>query len=399
MNNMKNLNEETLKIFGEPKKIIEDRILNIENGLPSAKIENNQINFSFEEKGNILEQMKKYNVPGISIAVISNYEIEWVKSYGLKDVRKKQKVSINTIFEAGSVSKTLTAMAVLYFFEKKMLNLDESINNILESWKLPENEFTKKHKVTLKNLLTHTSGINLPDSMFNYEDEFIPTLEQVLNGESPALNDPVEVLFTPGTNHQYSNHGYIVIQKILEDVARKKFPEIMRELVFEPLAMNNSTFYYPSEEIKNTIAIPHDQNGEAKESGLHHTALAHGGLLSTPIDLANFTLELMGAYQGASNRVLSSAMVKKMLSPVVKLNPAQFFGLTGQGLGIFLIEKEGNLFFVNTGKNLPGMNCVIKGNLLTGQGAVIMSNGIRGDLLNLEINFSIDQEYQESFWG
>jgi len=249
------------------------------------------------------------------------------------------------------------------------------------------------------HLLTHTSGINLPESMFSYDDDFIPTLEQVLNGEYPALNDPVKVLFSPGTNHQYSNHGFIIIQKILEEISGNKFPEIMREVVFEPLEMNNSTFYYPSKEMKNILATNHDHNGEAKETGLHHTALAQGGLLSTPLDLAKFTVELMKAYQGESNRILSTALVKKMLTPFIALDPAQFFGLTGQGMGIFLIEKERELNFISTGQNLPGMNSVIKGNPLEGQGVAIMSNGRRGDILNSEVNTSIDQEYQESFFG
>ncbi|MFX1389599.1 MAG: serine hydrolase domain-containing protein [Promethearchaeota archaeon] len=393
-----NSDDKTLKIFSKNEKIVKDKIKRIENGLPRVKFDNYQISFNFEEKQNLMHQMEDYKVPGISIAIISNYEIEWVKSYGIKDVRKNENVSIDTIFEAGSISKSLTAMAVLHFFEKGMLDLDEDINSILKSWKLPENKFTKEKKVTLKHLLTHTSGINLPDSMFSYKDNFIPTLEQVLNGESPALNDPVEVIFSPGTNHQYSNHGFLIIQKLLEDISGKKFPEIMREVVFEPLEMNNSTFNYPSVEIKNSLAIPHDYNGGPKETGLHPTALAQGGLLSTPLDLAKFTVELMSGYQGKSNRVLSPTNVKMMLTSVVALDPSKFFGFTGQGLGIFLIEKEESLNFVNMGQNLPGMNSVIKGNTLTGNGAVIMSNGRRGDVLNLEVNIAIDQIYEDSFW-
>ncbi|MFW9826342.1 MAG: serine hydrolase domain-containing protein [Candidatus Thorarchaeota archaeon] len=397
MKNTSKFDNLSLKIFGKQKKIIEDKIHSVENGLPHAEIANNQINMRFEEKTNILDQMNKYKVPGISIAVISNFEIEWAKSYGIKDIRNKEKVNLDTVFEAGSISKSLTAAAVLHFIEKKILTLDENINNILQTWKLPENEFTKESKVTLKHLLTHTSGVNLPDSMFSYDDKFIPTIEQVLNGEPPALNDPVEVLFSPGTKHQYSNHGFIIIQKILEDISGKEFPKIMKEIIFEPLKMNNSTFYYPSEGMKKTMASPHDLNGEAKETGLHHTALAQGGLLSTPTDLAKFMLELMKAYQGKSNRILSSALVKNMLTPIVTLNPVQFFGLTGQGFGIFLIEKEKTLNFINTGQNLPGMNSVIKGNPLNGHGVAIMSNGRRGDILNLEVNISIDKLYQGFF--
>lgn len=220
----------------------------------------------------------------------------------------------------------------------------------------------------------------------------------MLDGEPPAINDPVKILTYPGKKHDYSNFGYLIIQKLLEDVSGKPFPDIMKETVLEPLEMTNSTFTYPSEELLKRIAVPHDKKGEARESGLHPTALAQGGLLTTPIDLGKYVVELMNAYRGRPSRVLSPSMVRKMLTPEVKLNPREFMGFTGQGPGMFLVERENNVFFTHPGANELGATCNVIGCAETGQGAAVMTNGINGSLLSLEALFSVTKEYNWSLW-
>lgn len=175
----------------------------------------------------------------------------------------------------------------------------------------------------------------------------------------------------------------------------------MKKIVFKPLEMNNSTFDCSPEELKKRATVPHDENGEAKEHGLHPTAFAHGGLLTTSLDLGKYVVELMSAYNGKSSRVLSSSIVKKMFTPEVKLDPKEFMfwgGCTGQGLGMFLIEKEKDMFFTHPGVNMPGAICNVIGCAGTGQGAVIMANGINGGPLLLEVLFSVAQEYEWSLW-
>ncbi len=387
-----------IKIMGKPINEIKERIERVENSLMEVKYKNGlDITFS-GEKTSIPERMQSYKVPGVSISVINNYEVEWAKSFGVKDVRTENIVTTDTLFEAGSTSKALTAAGVLHLVERKLFDLDGSINDKLVTWKIPDNEYTKEIKTNLRHLLTHTSGINRPDGGFEIEKEKIPTLNQVLNGEPPAVNRPVKVLTFPGKKHDYSNFGYIIIQKLLEDVSGTSFPDIMKKIVFKPLEMNNSTFDYPSGELKKKATVPHDKNGEAKEPGLHPTAFAQGGLLTTPLDLGKYVVELMNAYNGKSSRILSSSMVKKMFTPEVNLNPKESMGFTGQGLGIFIIEKEKDIFFAHPGTNMPGATCNMIGCAETGQGAVIMTSGINGSLLSLEILFSIAQEYKWSLW-
>lgn len=393
-----NVENGTIKIWGKPVNEIKGRIERVENGLMEVKYKDG-LNITFSgEKTSIPERMQSRKVPGVGISVINNYEVEWAKSFGVKDVRTENIVTTDTPFEAGSTSKALTAAAVLHLVEKKLFDLDGSVNDKLVTWKIPDNEYTKEIKINIRHLLTHTSGINRPDGGFDIEKENIPTLNQVLNGEPPAVNDPVKVLTFPGKKHDYSNLGYVIMQKLLEDVSGKSFPNIMKKIVFKPLEMNNSTFDYPSEELKKKATVPHDKNGEAKEPGLHPTAFAQGGLLTTPLDLGKYVAELMNAHNGKSSKILSSSMVKKMFTPEVNLNPKEFMGFTGQGLGIFIIEKENDIFFTHPGTNMPGATCNMIGCAETGQGAVIMTNGINGSLLSLEILFSITQEYKWSLW-
>ena len=392
------MKSEKLKIFEKDKAKAIDRIQKIESGIPQLNLEGLP-SPNWEDVGTIEESMKKFKVPGISIAVIDNFEIKWIKCFGVKDIRTNEEVTLDTLFEAGSTSKTLTATAILNGVEQSLLSLDEDVNSKLLSWKIPENNFTKENKVTLKHLLTHTAGINRPASMFGVEEGKIPTIEQLLEGESPAINDPVEVCFKPGSDHSYSNLGYIIIQKLFEDITRKQFHDIMKEIIFTPLGMNHSTFEYPTGELKKNAIVPHDQDGEARETGLHPSASGHGGLLTTPFELSLFLVELMKAFNGESSKIISPEMVKQMFSSQIKLDPTKFSGFTGQGLGIFLIEKEGKLLLTHPGTNMPGATCMMIFHPLTGQGAVIMANGINGELVNIQLLFAIAKEYSwPSMW-
>ena len=106
----------------------------------------------------IEERMAHYGVPGVSIAVIKDFKIEWLKAYGVMDRDTKEPVTTTTLFQAGSISKPVSAYAALKLVEQNKISLDSNINDYLKSWKLPDNDFTKNKKVTLKHLLSHSAG-------------------------------------------------------------------------------------------------------------------------------------------------------------------------------------------------------------------------------------------------
>ncbi len=186
-----------------------------------------------------------------------------------------------------------------------------------------------------------------------------------------------------------------MIQQILEDVLSQPFAQIAQEKVFEPLSMKHSTFIYPLKpDLQANEALPHDAEGLLREPALPATAVAHGGLITTPSDLALFTIELMRAYQGLSDRLLSKEMARQMFRKELDLDPGMFGIPLGEGLGVMLFGESENFVFAHPGSNYPGMNCWLLGYPETGRGAVIMTNGAMGEVLAMEIIAAINREYK-----
>jgi CubicO group peptidase (beta-lactamase class C family) len=341
----------------------------------------------------LAERMGAANVPGVSIAVIDQLKIEWVKGYGILKAGGTAPVTPESLFEAASTSKLVTAVMVLRAVEQGKLDLDADVNSCLRSWKVPENEFTREQKVTLRRLLTHQAG--LPATNFPYDETAgTPTLVQVLRGEAPARNKPAAVELVPGSKWRYSNIGYVVIQQVLEDIFGRPFAELAREMVFQPLKMDSSTFVCPLPPAwRSREAVPHDAQGTACEPAMHPVALAQGGLMTTPADLARLTIELMRAGRGESGRLLSAAAARQMLRSEVDLDPRLFGVPASEGLGVFLLGKGEGLSFAHPGSNYPGATSWLIGYPEKGQGVIIMTNGVQGELLALELMKALARLY------
>jgi CubicO group peptidase (beta-lactamase class C family) len=380
----------------EPAARIEDRIARVESSLvefttPLAAMK--------PEAGKprqlktLAARMEYFKVPGLGMAIIDDYALAWAVSYGVLKSGGEEPVTNDSYFQAASTSKLVTAAIVLHLVDKGLLGLDRDINDYLDSWKMPESDFTLEQKVTLRLLLTHQAG--LPATGFPTEEGADdPTLVQVLNGQLPAMNKPAVVEYVPGTRWQYSNLDFVVIQQVLEDVLDMPFPRIAEEILFTPLGMEHSSFAYPLEpDLQPSEAMPHDAEGNAAEPALLSSASAHGGLITTPSDLAVFAIELMRAYDGASGRLLSESAAHSMFSKEIDLDPAILGIPLGQGLGALLYETDRGTVFLHPGSNMPGMTCWLSAQLQTGKGAVIMTNAAMGEVLALEIVPAIMNEY------
>lgn len=369
------------------------RIRGVENGLvafnPGAPRSSGQA----PELLTLAERMAFYKVPGVSIAVIDRGRIEWAKSYGVLKAGNAAPVTPDSVFEAASTSKAVVAAIVLRRAQEGKLDLDADVNRYLKTWRVAENDFTRQQKVTLRLLLTHQAG--LPATNFPYDDNGAPpTLLQVLKGEAPAGNKAAVVELLPGSKWQYSNIGYVVIQQLLEDVSGKPLAEIARKRVFMPLHMAASTFAYPLDPARQkNEALPHDEQGVAGVPGMHPTALAQGGLMTTPSDLARFACELLLAYGGRTGGLLAPATVRQMLLKQVDLDPRLFGFPMAEGLGVFVTGSGRGLCFSHPGQNYPGATSWLLAYPELGQGAVIMTNGAKGDMLTLEIISALSAVY------
>ncbi len=219
----------------------------------------------------------------------------------------------------------------------------------------------------------------------------------VLNGVSPALNAPAVPELIPGSQWQYSNVAYDVIQLIIEDISGKSFQQNAEDILFIPLGMNQSTFNYPlNSEMKIFEAMPHDAEGNSLEPSMHLTALAHGGLLTTPTDLAKFTNEIMLSYKGKSEKILSQELAKKLFNNEFDLDPRMFGMPISEGLGVLLIEDNNDLVFAHPGSNLPGLNCWLVGWLEQETAIIVMTNGAMGEVLAMEIISAFNYKYNNT---
>jgi CubicO group peptidase (beta-lactamase class C family) len=326
------------------------------------------------------ERMARYNVPGLSLAVIRNASIDWTAAYGSTDRTGERPVTRSTLFQAASLSKPVTAVVVLALVSDGRLALDEDVNRYLRSWRLPDDEFTATSPVTLRALLSHSAGVNVPGFPGYARGETLPTLLQVLQGSGPANSPPVRVDTPPGSAYRYSGGGYQIVQLVLEDATKRPFAELARDLVLAPLGMDRSTFaVIPWTVHSDFAASGHDYAGEPVTGGWHsYPEQAAASLWSTAGDLAKLVIGLMQATRGSEGAVLDPDLANEMLTPrsgSMGLGP----GVHGEGVG---------LHFDHAGWT-RGYRAYMVGYPETGDGLVVMANGDGGDDLIDEIVRSV----------
>ncbi len=372
-----------LSLYCNPAKAdLEARIQRIENGLipePGIVLQGKK-----PQKAELLERMRAYKIPGVSIAAINDYKIEWARGYGVKEAEGNAPVTIRTLFQAASISKPVAALASLHYIEQGLLDLDDDVNGKLRSWQVPENEFTQSKKVTLRGIMSHNAGLTVHGFRGYAREEEVPSLRQVLDGEKPANSKAIRVDKEPGTGFRYSGGGYTVMQQLLIDLNGKPFPEIMRETVLDKLEMAGSTYQQPlPESLATQAATAHRMNGKTIKGKWHtYPEMAAAGLWTTPTDLCRFAIELMESRRGRPQRVISQEMVRQMLTEQAE----------GIGLGLFLWDKGKDFRFMHGGSN-EGFRCVLIAYPEKGQGAAIMVNSDYGGNLMSELLRSLSTEY------
>ena len=327
----------------------------------------------------IEKSMEFYKIPGLSLAIIDNFKIAATKTYGVTEAGGNTPVTARTLFQAGSVSKPVATLGALHLVERGKLLLDEDVNRKLKSWILPENEFTKEQKVTLRRIMSHSAGTTLHGFPGYAVGSPVPTLVQVLNGEKPANNAPVRVDIVPGTKWRYSGGGVLIEQQLMIDVTGRSFPELMHKIVFDKLGMKDSTFEQPLPVSRaSSAASGNTWNGKVVPGKWHiYPEMAAAGLWTTPTDLARFAIEVTLSKQGKSNRVLSQNMTREMLKPqmprVEEIALGNMEHRDRMGLGFFLGDETRPDLFGHIGDD-EGFQAMLMMYGDSGQGAVIMGN-------------------------
>jgi CubicO group peptidase (beta-lactamase class C family) len=388
------LPEAAAQANSKPADPLAARIKRVENGLTPVSMGENEppVRLTLEQL------MGLYKVSGLSLAVIDDFKVAWVKGYGVTEAGAATPVTTRTLFMAGSIAKTPTAAAALALVEQGKLSLDEDVNQRLKTWKVPENEFTTQQKVTLRRILSHSAGLTVHGFPGYTTSEQLPTLVQVLNGEKPANTAPVRVDFVPGTKWRYSGGGVMIEQQLMMDVTGKQFPELMGEIVFDKIGMNDSTYEEPLPPARAAQAASGTYASGKTVPGKWHVyrEMAAGGLWTTPTDLAKFAIEIALSKQGKSNRILTEAMTREMLKAQmdrvgeVALGDPQH--VDRMGLGFFLGDASRPDLFGHIGDD-EGFQAMLYMFGDSGQGAVIMANSQNGILLGDLLLSLIAKEY------
>jgi len=331
----------------------------------------------------LVDRMSALKTPGVGVAVINGGAIEWAKGYGVTETGGHTPVTPQTLFQAASLSKPVAALAALRLVEQGKLALDQDVNERLTSWKVPENEFTKGEKVTLRRLLSHSAGLTVSGFPGYSADAPVPALVQVLDGQKPANTAAIRADVVPGTIWRYSGGGYTVMQQLLMDVTGRPFPPLLADVVLQPIGMKDSTYEQPLPEARRATAAGGHLTDGGLLPGRYHTypEMAAAGLWTTPTDLARFLIEIQQALQGRS-KLLTPAMARQMVT-VQKGSYGLGLGLTGSGPWAT---------FGHGGSN-EGFKCQMTAFVESGRGAVVMTNGDQGGRLAGEILRAVAVEY------
>ncbi|HBH49672.1 MAG TPA: serine hydrolase [Bacteroidales bacterium] len=352
---------------------LQARISRIENSIqPTLQIDGEEVpTYSIEDR------LKALGIPGISIAVVNDGKVEWAKGYGVADSSANRMVDSLTMFLAGSISKPVSAIRAHQLVEEGKMSLDENINNYLTSWKVPDNEFTTKEKVTLRRILNHTAGLTVWGFPGYDKGDTIPTVVEVLDGKGNT--DSVRVYKEPGESWMYSGGGYTIIQLAITDVDGMPFPETMQQHILDPLGMRESTFENPLPVAYHAIAATgYRGNGDEVEGKWPiYPEMAAAGLWTTPSQLIQYAIEIQKIHQTKTDGILKYETVEEMLTP----------GMSDHGLG----PGIGEFTFGHGGAD-EGFRADLTAWKDTPNALVIMVNSDNGSIIS-EVKLAIAREY------
>ncbi len=307
--------------------------------------------------------MKLYGIPGCNIALVKDGEIAWTEGYGYADVKSGRALTTDTPMSVQSITKSVTAWGVMRLRERGLIDLDTPVSQYLKSWQFPLSDYPAE-KITVRQLLSHTSGMPLGDFTNTYSPgEDIPSNRDVMTREAVLMRKP-------GTEFSYSNTGYNILEIIIEDVTGKSFPEYIRTEVLLPLDMESAAFDIDEE------VTPYPPTGynlrEEPVPVYLYPSKASGGLFATAQDIARFAVAGM-----QENPVLSVESISRMYQP--ECHKVGIYGLIFEayGFGHYIEKLPNGALSVSHGGQGNGIMTHLQAVPETGDAIVILTNSQR----------------------
>lgn len=302
------------------------------------------------------DRMRHYGASAVSVAVLRGGELAHLEAYGVVSADNDAPATPELLFQAASISKPVSAIGAMMLVDDGRIDLDADVETYLEDWSLPNES---GDPATLRELLSHTAGVSVPSYPGFEKGAELPSLKEILEGAPNAYSAPVAVIGSQG-EYAYSGGGYMVVQKIIEDVAASSFSEFMDARVFAPTGMTASSFdQYPDAE---AVVFGHDWRGARLDDGWQpYPQLAPAGLWTTPRDLARLMQSYFAAYHGDRRQILSPESARAMAAPVAA-DTGLGFGVEGDGAGKRLTHagwtigyRSYLLFYPETGDGVIAM--------------------------------------------
>lgn len=307
--------------------------------------------------------MKRYEIPGCSVALVKDGEIIWIEAYGYADVGSRRALTVDTPMSVQSITKSVTAWGIMLLAEKGLIDLDAPVSQYLKSWQFPPSGYPI-NKITIRRLLSHTAGMPLGDFTDIYAPgEAMPSNRAVMTKEAVPTREAGEVF-------SYSNVGYNLLEILIEDVTGQSFSEYIRTEIFLPLGMESATF------VIDTAATPYPPTGynlKGKPVPVYlYPAKASGGLFATAHDIARFVVAGL-----KENPVLSGESIKQMYKP--ESDKIGIYGLVFEayGLGHYLEKLPNGLRSVSHGGQGNGIMTHFQAVPEAGDAIVILTNSQR----------------------
>lgn len=282
------------------------------------------------------EQRAYREIPGLVIGVVHDQELVWARGFGVSDLETRAAVTPRTVFRLGSITKLFTATAVMQLRDAGQLRLDDPVSTYLP-WFAVRNDFPGEPEITVRHLLTHTSGLPREAAFPYWTTHDFPTREQVR-----AALPRQDAVFPPASRYKYSNLGIALLGEIVAEISGLPYPEYLERHVLGPLGMASSSAD-PGPELRGRMTAAYlrrQDDGHRAIAEYYDTgAIAPAAnMVSTVEDLARFAaLQLSERPEAGGTQILRSSTLREMHRPHwVK---EDWSG--GRGLGFSVSRRDG----------------------------------------------------------
>lgn len=279
----------------------------------------------------ISHEVKEKRLPALSIAIVDDQKVIWSKGFGYADPKKKTPATAKTVYRVGSVSKLFTDLAIMQLVEQGKIDLDAPVTKYLPNFK-PENPYSKK--ITLRQLMTHRSGLVRESPVGHYFDPEEPTLQATVE----SLNT-TKLVYEPETKTKYSNAAIATVGYVLEKLEVKPFPKVLSDNVLSPLGMKSTSFEKTPVVKKNLAkAVMWSWHGREFPAPTFELGMTPAGCMySTVLDLGKFMSALFNEGKGVNGQLVKKETLEKMWTPQFEKKGTK----TGFGIGFYVQDHKG----------------------------------------------------------